>query len=76
MSSWERGWGQRGGQGGGTWGQAEKDLECQVKVWDFILRQCEVLEGFEEKEERAQTPGSSPWLCLPLFGTLCPSQPD
>ena len=54
MSSWERGWGQRGGQGGGTWGQAEKDLECQVKVWDFILRQCEVLEGFEEKEERAQ----------------------
>ena len=31
-----------------------KDPECQVKVWDFILRQCEVLEGFEEKEERAQ----------------------
>ena len=24
----------------------------------------------------AQTPGSSPWLCLPLLGTLCPSQPD
>ena len=39
MSSREGGWDQRGGQGGGTWGQAEKDLECQVKVWDFILRQ-------------------------------------
>lgn len=24
----------------------------------------------------AQTLGSSPWLCLPLLGTLCPSQPD
>lgn len=31
---------------GGTWGQAVKGLECQMKVWDFIPRQWEVLEGF------------------------------
>lgn len=31
---------------GGTWGQAVKGLEYQMKVWDFIPRQWEVLEGF------------------------------